>query len=585
MSVTAQNESRLATEYYNSKEYDKAEILYLKLYKKTNAKIYYNYYVNCLIEQEKYEIAEKSVKKQIKKHRDDLGFYVDLGYLYKRQDKLEEANKQYEKAINKLTAVQSQVLGLAGSFNTRREYEYSAEVYLKARYLTGNPYHNELANLYAAQRKYPEMIEEYLELIGINSRNTVNAQNRMKYFVANDINNEFYEALKTALLKKIQKKQRITVYNEMLIWLFVQKKDFNNALLQAKALDKRQHETGKRVFDIAQVAKQNNEFQIAEEAYKYVITKGINKPFYYKARFGLLNVLYTRVVNGEVKTHEQIVALENEYKLTVKELGTSTRTINIIKDLAHLQAFYLNKPEEATELLESVIAVRGLPKNLVAFCKIELGDILVLQNDLWSASLIYGQAEKNNKGTLVADNAKLKKAKLAFYLEDFQWAKAQLDALKSSSSKLVANDALLFSLLIGDNTEEDTILTEMKIYARAELLVFQNKKEKALLALDTIITKYPTHSLVDEAYMLKAKIYEENKEYQKAVETYTKITDDYPDQILADEAVFKLANLYYEKLNDKEKAGELYKKLLLEYTDSIHVTQARKRFREIRDGV
>ena len=581
----SQNDSRLANEYYNSKEFDKAEVLYDKLYKETGAKIYFNYYVNCLIEQTKYEEAEKVIGKQIKKNKSDLSFLVDLGYLYKKQNKLEDAAKEFDKAVEGIGSDASQVHGLASTFSTRSEFEYAAKVYLKARYITGNPYHDELANLFAVQRKYPEMIEEYLQMLSINSRDLEKVQSRMTYYIANDVNEEFYELLKTSLLKTIQKKSSLA-YSELLIWLYMQKKDFTNALFQAKALDKRMNETGNRILEIAESAKLNEDYDIAKDAFDYVVSKGKMSPFYYKARFGLLDILYIKVTNGDISTPEQINELENKYSETIKELGITAQTIEIITDLAHLQAFYLNKAYDAVALLESALAIKGLPEKLLAACKIELGDILILQDDLWSASLMYGQAEKNNEGTTIADEAKFKKAKLAFFLNDFQWTKAQLDALKSSSSKLVSNDAIAFSLMIADNVgEEDSLYTELKIYSRAELLTFRNKKDEALLVLDTIIEQYPQHTIIDEALMLKAKIYEQKKMYEQAAQAYTKIVDEHSYDVLADFALFELANLYYEKLNDKVKAEELFKKLLLDYTDSIHTSAARKRYRLIRDGI
>lgn len=153
------NDNRLAYEYYNNKEFDKAEVLFEGLYSKTKAKIYFNYYFNCLVEQKKYDIAESKVKKQIRKQKNDLAYYVDLGYLYKAKDEPEKAKKQFEKALKKLTNRNPQIVGLANAFSQRREFEYAVKTYKDANKLNGNSYCRELAYIYSAQRKYPGSIK------------------------------------------------------------------------------------------------------------------------------------------------------------------------------------------------------------------------------------------------------------------------------------------------------------------------------------------------------------------------------------------------------------------------------------------
>jgi hypothetical protein len=80
-------------------------------------------------------------------------------------------------------------------------------------------------------------------------------------------------------------------------------------------------------------------------------------------------------------------------------------------------------------------------------CKIELGDIYLLRNEVSEAILEFAQAAKMNETNEVGDKAKLKRATLAFYTGNFQWAQAQLDVLKTGTSKLIANDAFQLSML------------------------------------------------------------------------------------------------------------------------------------------
>ena len=56
----------------------------------------------------------------------------------------------------------------------------------------------------------------------------------------------------------------------------------------------------------------------------------------------------------------------------------------------------------------------------------------------------------------------------------------------------------------------------------------------------------------------------------------------FEDDILADDALFKMGDIYERKLNNPEKAAECYKKIIKDHKDSIYVVEARKRFNQLK---
>ena len=101
-----------------------------------------------------------------------------------------------------------------------------------------------------------------------------------------------------------------------------------------------------------------------------------------------------------------------------------------------------------------------------------LADLLVVQEEEWEAILLYSQVEKSFKENPIGHEAKFRRARISYFQGEFDWAQAQLDVLKASTSKLIANNAMDLSLLITDNTGLDTSKA-MQMYARAELLAFK----------------------------------------------------------------------------------------------------------------
>ncbi len=92
----------------------------------------------------------------------------------------------------------------------------------------------------------------------------------------------------------------------------------------------------------------------------------------------------------------------------------------------------------------------------------------------------------------------------------------------------------------------------------------------------------PFGSLVDDALYQKALIFIKQKNYFEAEKLLLQIIDKYGDQLLADDAIFQLAELYEYYLKDIPKAMEYYQKILKDHSDSLYVVQARNRYRALR---
>jgi predicted negative regulator of RcsB-dependent stress response len=178
--------------------------------------------------------------------------------------------------------------------------------------------------------------------------------------------------------------------------------------------------------------------------------------------------------------------------------------------------------------------------------------------------------------------AKFKNAKLSYYIGEFGWAKAQLDVLKAATSKLIANDAMELSLLISDNIDMDSSYTALRYFSRADLLVYQNKIDEAVVTLDSIQTVSLWHPLHDEVLFKKGEIMLKKGDFEAADSLFAKVTEMYPDDILADNALIMRARLYDQHFRNPEKAMQLYENLMFDYPGSLFVVEARKRYRELR---
>lgn len=578
-------DEQLAQQFYQNKEFDKALDYYEKLYNKKSPQIFYQPYLSCLLETKDFKKAEKIAKKQIKQNPDALNFNVDLGIVYLRSEEPDKAKTEWEKAI-KLVKQDDQVFTLANAFIAIREYDYAIAAYLRGRRIsqTNYPFSFELADVYRTKGDKLAMINEYLDVLEINDSYIQSVQNALQTSFNNDDNKQ-NEILKTELLKRISRNPDKTIFSEFLIWMQIQLKDFEGAFVQAKALDKRKKEEGVRVMGLAQLFAQNENYDLAAKAYQFVIAKGKDNYYYMNARMELINVQYLKVTAKGNYTQIDLQELEKNFNITIDELGKSAATFSLLKNLAHLKAFYLNKSQEAIDILEETIVLPQLSNISQAECKLELADILLMTGDIWEASLRYSQVEKSFKYDAIGQEAKFRVARISYYTGDFKWAQAQLDVLKGATSKLIANDALELSLTISDALAIDTNEAPLLIFARADLLSFQNKDEQAISTLDSINTLFPNHALADNILYKKASIELKHGKFNEAAAFYEDIIKDYGEDLLGDDAVFKLADLNENQFKNIDKAKELYQQLLEKYPSSLYVVEARKRFRKLRGDI
>ncbi|GAB3919976.1 tetratricopeptide repeat protein [Mucilaginibacter myungsuensis] len=577
----AQNtELALAQQFSANGEEPKALEIYTRLYKQ-NAELYFPNYMGSLFTSKKLDEAEKTAKAMMKKHPGQVQYAISLAKVYKEQGKKDKAEDVYASILKDLPSDYNSIVNLATQFYQGENADLAIRIFIKGRTLLKNDqaFTLELISLYRFKREKAALIAEYLNFLPKNPVYIASAQNTMGAVLSEPTD---YELLRTELLKRIQADPQTTVYVELLIWQFMQQKEYDQALNQALALSRRKNDDGSSIFELCQTLVSNQAYDEAIRGYEYLVAKGNkDQQMYVSSKVELINTKNLKVTAGKY-TEADLLGLEKDYLDLLTEFGRSTGTVFAMQKVAKLQAFKLHKLPEAQKMLEEAIKLPNMNSSVLASCKLDLGDIYVMSDQPWEATLIYSQVEKSNVDVGTVQDAKLRNAKLAYYTGDFTWSRGQLDVLKAATTQLIANDALNLSLLIKDNIEEDSTGAALKIYARADMWIFKERPDKAILALDSIGKLYPDNELADDILMSKARIFIQKKEFAAAAPLLQTIVDKYNADLWADDAVFMLGDLYENQLADKEKAKVLYQKIITDYPGSLWINEARKRFRILR---
>lgn len=594
-------QEKLAIQYYQNGEYEKAKEIFKPIYEKNNSSYIYVYYYQVLVEMQDYKELEKVAKNQHKKFPKVQRYIVDLAYVYEVSGNTSKAVKEYEDAIKNVPNVENSYKELYNAFLYKAKRDYAMETLLRGRKQLNNPklFSKELTNLYLQLKLYDNVIEEAITLLADDdAKYMATAEQNLQNLLMDDEDGQRYLKIKSKLQETIQKHPNNQSYVSLLYWIYQLNKDYPAAFILAKSIDKKRANDGATVYTLARSMANNREYDLAMEALKYVISKGESSSYYYSAKYDLLNLRYQKLISTYPIDLNAAKALEKEYQKVLDENGVHEGTSDVVHKYAHLLAFFVNKPDQAINLLDTAMRYADRDIKEKALYKMDKADILLHIGEIWDATLLYSQIDKELPNDTIGHLAKFKNAKLSFYIGEFAWAESQLDILRAATTKLIANDAMYLSFVISDNLEEEeedeeeennalfqenqTNNQALRYFARADFLIFQNNDAEAMKYLDSVLIVTPFGKLNDDVYYLQAQILIRQKDYFTAETLLKKIIDVYSFDLLADDAIFLLAELYEYYMKDIPQAMEMYKKLLKDHSNSIYAVDARKRFRELR---
>ena len=570
----AQSE-QVAKSYYDKGDFEKALISYGKLYEKNKGNSNYFFKIIEIHQQlEQYDEAERLLVDKISKSKTPH-YFVELGYNYQLKGNDEFAAKYFQLAKDGIEDKPIYAYYVAQKFEDHALIDHAAQVYERAMELRPESNYNmQLARIYGEQGKVGKMFRKYIDFIEINTTYVNFAKRSFSEYITENGDDENNKILRQVLLKKIQEQPNV-LWNKLLSWLFIQQRDYKKAFAQEKAIFKREQETLQGVIDLAIIAKEEDEVEVANEIYLYVIDNTFSVETILDAHKNLLELEIKHASKKDLKS------IQDKYLRLFDEFGRQAETVDLQLSYGHFLAFHLAEPVSASDFLKEALE-NNLSRFQEAKIKLKLGDILVFQEKFNEALIFYSQIQKSLKNSRLSQEARFRVAKASYYKGDFDWAESQLKILKSSTSQLIANDALDLKLLISDNKFEDSTQAALKLYAKADLYAYQNRNDEAIALLEKILEEHKTETIVDQALLKQAQLFEIKKEHQRAADNYQRIITDYKEDILADDAYYLLAELYADELAQPERAKELYEQILFNHEDSIYYVEARKKFRALR---
>lgn len=586
--LSQDNTSRLAWEYFSERDFEKAAPLFLRMYEENNVSTYLHYYINCLIETRDYDIAFKAIKKAIRQSK-DVNLNVELGYVYEVSGDNKKAEESYKEPLKNFPQTAAGIINLGNVYSSFAKYSYSEMVFALGRKVLGNPneFRMELANIYFAERRFPEMLEEYYNLILADPKYVPTVQAMIQNALTNDVDQTLLQLTRDKTYAFIQQWPGIPTFYEMLIWVLSEEKKFGEAVEQAIAMDRRNRAAPDKLLQIARISVDAGDADAAITAYLYLIGRGPaganRQAIYNLARIEYLLTLSDKLKSAPGTQPGEWRKLAEDFRKTITDLGKESVSDPIYIELAHIQAFQLEDYTQALKTIEEALALPGKPPLYRTDCLLEKADILLSSGDPWEASLVYSMVDMENPDNPEGSAARYRKAQLSWFTGNYKWALAQLDILKGSTSKPNANDALELSILIRENiSDKDSTQSILLKLSNADYLIFRHKNDEALLILDSIINQSPDDPAIDDCLYKKAQILIENNDLNQGMDILNQIIEKYRYEYWGHKALFELACIYQDQLKDPAKAISLFEDFLRDFTTSFYFLDARDRLKALK---
>ena len=571
----AQNDYDLAESYFDNGEFEKALYYYKKLNNSQpgNSKFIFRI-VKIYQELEQYHSVELLLENNLKKTNNPQ-YLVGLGYNYELQNKLELSQDYYNQAISRTKNNPALSYSIAIKFEDYNLIDEAIYMYKFAIEKTQNSsYEYRLANLYAQKKDVKNMFTSYLNYAEFNSSYLNQTLQIIGEYINDDESSYYNLILKKIVLRKLQNSQNI-YWNKILSWLYNKQKNYKKSLLQQKAIYKREQSSLQPIISIGLLSKRAKDYETTKSAFNFIIEMSQEPSLILEAKLQLLSL------DILLKTKE-FTRIQSDYLQLIDNYGFNDKTLDLQLSFINFLVFNLNKKQDAIDIITN-----NLKKNFSRFSKakmkLKLGDIYLLQEKFNLALIYYTQVYNEIESGILSQEARFKVAKTSFYKGDFDWAESQLNILKSSTSKLIANDALELLLLITDHKNSDSLDLSLKLYAKADFYLFQNKKSEAFKTLNQVILKYPNNGIVDQALVSQAKILKSDNKYFEALQKFELVINNHSSDILIDDAYFAAAELCRLELNFPKKAMRYYEKIIFEFQDSIHFVDSTKYFRDLRN--
>jgi tetratricopeptide (TPR) repeat protein len=585
---------RLAQTYEQAGRYEQAAALYQELLSKdpTNAACSESL-SRVYVQLKRYDEAIALIQHRLMMNPHDISVQVALGSVYHKAGRDKEATAEWEKVMRVDPKNPNVYRNVANVLIENRLLDRAAEIYRRGRLACTDAslFTLDLAYLLSVSMDYTGAMTEYIRWLRQNPTQLSFVQNRLSAFTSKE---EALTAARDVVRAELRNSDDPRLY-ELLAWLYMEGKRFEEAFEVYKKLDGLTKAKGAGIYAFAERAFKEGAFDVAAEAYLEAINAPIVSTRLPYAKYGYANALKEIGARSDSLSRFSLAGATPVTESQPRYAGSVAYFREIIHEYPHSEfsakSYYqigMIQFERHFDLDGALSAFENVEKELpgidaVQFdVRLRIAEVLTAKGDTAGAArrlltvLSAPTALPDQQ-----DEAGYRLAELDYFGGRFESAIERLDVISSNTKANFANDALSLRAFLHENrlTSEPAL----RQFSHADFLARQRRYTEAIPVLVKVIEQYPHALLVDDALLKVALLQAKARLFADAVATYQRLLTEFKESSIAlDRAQFNIGDLYQYGLADKAKARASYEKLLADYPQSLLADLARKRIRELR---
>jgi outer membrane protein assembly factor BamD (BamD/ComL family) len=331
------------------------------------------------------------------------------------------------------------------------------------------------------------------------------------------------------------------------------------------------------LISFARAAEGDSAYAIALQAYQEVTKRYPNSKQILLAYRGAVTTLFLlAVVNNQTQYADQALRLIDTVK-THFPRHPETHHLAYLEGKFYFSYYF--DVDKALAIFSEILQEKSVPANLRSEILLDKGKCEIMRGEL-AQSIKTFEAVKDIQ---YKGEALLMCAWVGYFLNDWALSKEYINTLLKTQGmgSGATNDAIALQLKLNYAEKNPEILSKM---AKAELLVYQQKKSEARREFIELI-KMPNipPTLKSESYLAISRLSLDLDERETSLEYSRMAVSDSSVYLYADEHLYLMGVVLETRLNQPERAFDIYRNLLENYPHSLLVDDVRDRMRKIRD--
>ena len=580
--LQAQDDYARAERLFNEAKFDSAAQVYLRLFNDESPKNPATYLSlsRALYENQNFDRLGLVAEKYRIDSEDPLG-YIDQYWALVSKGKTKKADNLWKEIV----AYSASSTEVNCSRLMQRLIRYGAFHQAKHVFVQFAP---------AIQTAPQNLVEQYLELYFLEDsmhkaltlsmeylqERPSQVEDFTRFFDRQKSKDGFYNLFKQELFTYTSQHPEVSFTLHVLIWLEQIHGNFGEAARFGLMLARRSSDFTPNLLTLAQDAFNNDALHQCLDLCDFVLTSDYISAFGGKAAQLKLSTQKRLLEKGDNDAVDLNYLEKALLDLAKNNEASPSIQTEAILEYCSIQIKYRQDINSTVAFLDSLIQSNSLKRKNLNRIKLLYGEALTMQGKPWKALIVYTQVDHDDGDGILGEEARFKKAELSYYEGEFEWAQAQLNILKGATSELIANNAIQLSVFITDNLGLDSNTDAMMGYAAIELLVAQHRLNEAITSLNAWEQVYDEHVLMDNALVMRAEIYEKQRNPEAAIRTYNRVLERFESSILCDNVHWALAELY-QKREEHERVKEHCLAILTDFPDSRLVNSARELYRKL----